>query len=268
VFTGGTITYRAAEWSFTNYQAGLVYKPTARIQPLRLVRHVLDAAGHRGRRPEQQPTTARATWPRQLEPEDSESFEAGAKATSSTTRWPCRRRCSRPPARTPRSRSLPGFYAQVGETEVKGFELGFSGNITPKWQVFGGYTYMDSELVRGAYTGGGVNQGDPLANTPKHTFSSFTTYRVTRALSLGGGAYYVSTASAATRAGRAAGQPGLRPGLLALRRLRLVDRQRQGRPAAERPEPDDERYIARTNGVHHADPAPGRQAILTLNVKY
>jgi catecholate siderophore receptor len=30
----------------------------------------------------------------------------------------------------------------------------------------------------------------------------------------------------------------------------------------------DERYIARTNGVHHADPAPGRQAILTFNVKY
>jgi catecholate siderophore receptor len=30
----------------------------------------------------------------------------------------------------------------------------------------------------------------------------------------------------------------------------------------------DERYIMRTNGVHHADPAPGRQAILTLNVKY
>ena len=30
----------------------------------------------------------------------------------------------------------------------------------------------------------------------------------------------------------------------------------------------DERYILRTNGVHHADPAPGRQAILTLNLRY
>ena len=30
----------------------------------------------------------------------------------------------------------------------------------------------------------------------------------------------------------------------------------------------DERYILRTNGVHHADPAPGRQAILTVNMKY
>ena len=30
----------------------------------------------------------------------------------------------------------------------------------------------------------------------------------------------------------------------------------------------DEEYIIRTNGVHHADVAPARQAILTLNVRY
>ena len=30
----------------------------------------------------------------------------------------------------------------------------------------------------------------------------------------------------------------------------------------------DERYILRTNGVHHADPAPGRSATLALNVRF
>ena len=30
----------------------------------------------------------------------------------------------------------------------------------------------------------------------------------------------------------------------------------------------DEKYILRTNGVHHADPAPARSAILTLNLRY
>ena len=30
----------------------------------------------------------------------------------------------------------------------------------------------------------------------------------------------------------------------------------------------DEEYIMRTNGVHHADPAPTSQAILTLNVRF
>ena len=30
----------------------------------------------------------------------------------------------------------------------------------------------------------------------------------------------------------------------------------------------DEEYIMRTNGVHHADPAPARQAILALNLRF
>ena len=30
----------------------------------------------------------------------------------------------------------------------------------------------------------------------------------------------------------------------------------------------DEEYIIRTNGVHHADVAPARSAILTLNLRY
>ena len=82
-----------------------------------------------------------------------------------------------------------GIYEQAGKTRVRGLELGISGQITPKWNVFGGYTYMDSELLKGAYDG--VNEGDPLANTPKHSFSLWSTYAVTPKLTLGGGAYYV-----------------------------------------------------------------------------
>jgi catecholate siderophore receptor len=149
-----------------------------------------------------------------------------------------------------------GVYAQVGETQVQGVELGVSGNITPKWQAFGGYTYMDSELVRGAYNG--VNQGDPLANTPKNTFSLFTTYRVTRPLSLGGGAYYVSKSFGGNQGGAGGGANKVYAAvLLALRRLRQLHDQRQGRPAAERPEPD-------RRALHHQDqrraprrPGPG-----------
>ncbi|MCH1933250.1 TonB-dependent receptor, partial [Shewanella sp. A25] len=63
----------------------------------------------------------------------------------------------------------PGVYAQAGEATVKGVEIGVSGRVTQRWEVFGGYTYQDSELVRGAYNVVGV--GDPLANTPKHSVS-------------------------------------------------------------------------------------------------
>jgi catecholate siderophore receptor len=143
--------------------------------------------------------------------------------------------------------------------------------------VFGGYTYMDSELVKGAVTipttGGppvvNVNQGDPLANTPKHSFSSFTTYRITRAISLGGGAYYVSKSFGGNQGGAGGGANKIyapsywRYDAFASWTISpKVDLQLNVQNLT------DERYIARTNGVHHADPAPGRQAILTFNVKY
>src|SRR5690606_13559021 len=51
--------------------------------------------------------------------------------------------------------------AQAGKTRVRGLELGISGQITREWSVFGGYTYMDSELLKGSYNS--VNEGDPLA---------------------------------------------------------------------------------------------------------
>ena len=56
---------------------------------------------------------------------------------------------------------------------MNGLELGISGNITSKWQVFGGYTWMDSELVSGAYTN--VNVGDALAtrNRPGHPYADW-----------------------------------------------------------------------------------------------
>ena len=34
-----------------------------------------------------------------------------------------------------------------GERRVDGFEIGLSGAIAPDWKVFGGYTFMKSEIV-------------------------------------------------------------------------------------------------------------------------
>ena len=37
-------------------------------------------------------------------------------------------------------------YAMVGNKRVQGLELGVAGQLTKQWQLFGGYTYMKSEL--------------------------------------------------------------------------------------------------------------------------
>ena len=119
-----------------------------------------------------------------------------------------------------------GVYAQVGETMVQGVELGVTGRVTPAWMVFGGYTYMDSELVRGAYNG--VNQGEQLANTPEHTFSLFTTYDLNESFSFGGGAYYVSDSYGGNQGGAGGGASRQDHGFL----QRLMRMLREGDEAA------------------------------------
>lgn len=266
-----------ASWDFFNYQIGLNYKPTPASS--------IYASYATSSTP---PTTASgdqntgATVAQSiLDPEDTTSYELGAKWNLFGEQLAL----SGAVFRTERKNALilvgPAAtdFAQVGETRVQGLELGVSGKITPKWQVFGGYTYMDSELVRGAVTlttSGGVttatqhlNTGDPLANTPKNTFSLFTTYRIIRPLTVGGGAYYVSKTFGGNQGGAGGGASGIyipaytRYDAFASWKVNdKIDLQLNVQNLT------DERYILRTNGVHHADPAPARQTLLTLNVRY
>ncbi|MBO9557265.1 MAG: TonB-dependent siderophore receptor [Caulobacter sp.] len=268
VFSGGTITYRDSGWNFVNYQAGLVYKPTEDSSLYISYGTASTPPGIAGGDQNSNSSGGTGNLVNQtLEPEESESFELGAKANVFHDTLALSAALFKTTRKNAQIQTLPGFYEQAGEVEVQGVELGVSGYITPKWQAFGGYTYMDSELVRGAITG--VNQGDPLANTPKNTFSLFTTYRVTRPFSLGGGAYYVSDSFGGNQGGAGGGANKIyAPAYWRFDAFasyvvnEKVDLQLNVQNVG------DERYIMRTNGVHHADPAPGRQAILTLNVKY
>jgi catecholate siderophore receptor len=126
---------------------------------------------------------------------------------------------------------------------------------------------MDSELVSGAYSN--ANVGDPLANTPEHSFSLFSTYRVMPKLSLGGGVYHVSDSFGGNQGG--AGGGGNRVYAPAYTRVDLFasyDLTDNASLQLNVQNASDEDYILRTNGVHHADVVPGRQAILTLNLRY
>ncbi|MFZ0268232.1 TonB-dependent receptor [Caulobacter sp.] len=268
VFTATAITHRKAEWNFTNYQAGLVYKPTQDSSLYVSYGTASTPPGVSAGDQNSNGTNGTGNLANTvLEPEDSESFELGAKVNVFDDALALSAALFKTTRKNAQIQIDSGVYAQVGETQVQGVELGVSGNITPKWQAFGGYTYMDSELVRGAYNG--VNQGDTLANTPEHTFSLFSTYRVTRPLSLGGGAYYVSKTFGGNQGGAGGGANGVYlpsywryDAFVSYAVNAKVDLQLNIQNLT------DERYFTKTNGVHHADPAPGRQAILTLNVKY
>ncbi len=262
------ITNRDAEWSFTNYQAGLVYKPTEDSSLYVSYGTASTPPGVAAGDQNSNATNGSGSLATQvLEPEDSESFELGAKVNVFNDKLALSAAAFKTTRKNAQVLTGADTYAQVGETQVKGIELGVSGNITSKWQAFGGYTYMDSELVKGAYNG--VNQGDPLANTPKNSFSLFTTYRVVRGLALGGGAYYVSDTFGGNQGGAGGGSNKVympsywRYDAFASYVVNTkVDLQLNVQNLT------DERYFTKTNGTHYASPAPGRQAILTLNVKY
>ncbi len=67
----------------------------------------------------------------------------------------------------------------VDGQETRGIELGFSGNITEKWSVFGGYAYQDGEITKQQGIGANaILKGTQLAQTPKHTFSLWNRYNI------------------------------------------------------------------------------------------
>jgi catecholate siderophore receptor len=79
-------------------------------------------------------------------------------------------------------------YYQTGEKRVRGVEFTAAGNLTDAWSVSAGYTTMDTEVVEGpAATADG---SAALTYTPRNAFTAWTTYRIGKGFTLGGGARY------------------------------------------------------------------------------
>ncbi|WP_312164702.1 TonB-dependent siderophore receptor [Phenylobacterium sp.] len=268
VITGTTITPREGDWQFTNYQVGLVYKPVANgslyiSYGTSSTPPTISGGDQNTGTGNGQGNLANVL----LDPEEITSAEAGVKWAFFNERLSASAAIFHMTRENAQIQIANGVFAQVGETMVQGLEIGVTGRVTPEWMVFGGYTYMDSELVRGAYNS--VNQGEQLANTPEHTFSLFTTYNLTDAFSFGGGAYYASDSYGGNQGGAGGGTNRVyapaywKFDLYAAYRIREnLDLQLNIKNVG------DEEYIAQTNGVHHADYGPGRQAILTLNARF
>jgi catecholate siderophore receptor len=91
-------------------------------------------------------------------------------------------------ARTPGI--LPDDPPQVldGKQRVRGVELGATGYIRPEWMVFGGYTYLDSQITE---SNNPNELGNVFPQTPDHSFNLWTTYSFPWRVTLGGGVRYV-----------------------------------------------------------------------------
>jgi catecholate siderophore receptor len=127
-----------------------------------------------------------------IEPEKTFTYEAGGKFELLDSRLSINGaifRVDKTNARTPGL--TPDEPPQVleGRQRVDGLEFSVSGTIIRHWEIFGGYTYLDSEILE---SNNPLEVGRNLQNTPKHSLSFWSTYEFPHGISLGGGPRYVS----------------------------------------------------------------------------
>ncbi|TAM00789.1 MAG: TonB-dependent siderophore receptor [Paraburkholderia sp.] len=151
-------------------------------------------------------------------------------------------------------------YAMVGNKRVQGVELGVAGQLTNAWQVFGGYTYMKSELRDNGKDA--ANNGHRFPNTPKHSFTMWTNYDVTPQFTIGGGAFYMSKVFGDPANLRAVPSYWRFDATAQYRFNKRLDLQLNVQNLLNRT------YFDQAYPAHYASIAPGRSAFVTLNARY
>lgn len=135
-----------------------------------------------------------------VRPQESTNVEAGGKWDIDNGRLSMSaavfRTLNRNVIYTVDATAIPPSFNQDDEQLVKGASLGVSGRITEGWNIFANAAYLDSE----SRSQNSVNNGRRLPLTPVFSGSLWTTYRLPRGLTVGGGlrhtgAVYVNAAN-------------------------------------------------------------------------
>jgi catecholate siderophore receptor len=206
-----------------------------------------------------------------LEPEENRTFEIGTKWDVLTERLALTAaifRTDKTNARTPGLTPNDPPMVLDGEQRVQGFEIGAAGNITERWKIFGGYTYLNSEILKtntlttDPLTGLLVPQvGNQLPQTPEHSFSLWTAYSLPWDIEIGAGASYVGARFSSADNLREAPGYWVFDALISKQFTKNIKAQINVYNLA------DERYIDRVSGGHFV-PGAGRTVALTVGVAF
>jgi len=86
-----------------------------------------------------------------------------------------------------------GVMVNEGTQRVRGFEVSGAGTILPRWNIFAGYTFLDTEVVESLDVVTGIPvEGKEIPNVARHTATLWTTWDITDQWQVGGGAFYSS----------------------------------------------------------------------------
>ncbi|GGA26905.1 ligand-gated channel protein [Acinetobacter modestus] len=278
--SGATLIKAGTKYSssndFFNYQAGLTFKPVENgaiyISYATSANPVgVDAGdGSEGISvPGRNTTDEQSRAINNLKPEEVKTYELGTKWDVLNEKLNLTAAIFRTEKENTRALDTDGFTRNIGKTRVDGIELGVNGNITEKWAVSAGYTYLDSEIVdagfvkdtSGKYVPSPTN-GNQIQNVAKNSATLWTTYQVLPVLTLGAGAVAMDKVY-----GDAANTKWV-PGYVrydAMARYNVnknVDLQLNVNNLS------DKRYFTKAYTSHYATEAEGRSAVLSVNFKY
>lgn len=253
---------------FINYQVGLVYKPVENGSIYASYATSSNPVGVDGGDGSEGITAAIQN----LKPEEVKTYEIGTKWDVLNEKLNLTAAIFRTEKTNTRATTDEGTTQNIGETRVDGIELGVNGNITDKWAVSAGYTYLDSELIDGGFENIGTtaapiyapnsNNGKQVQNVAKNSATLWTTYQVMPQLTLGAGAIAMDKVYA--NAANTKYVPGyVRYDAMARYNVnKNVDLQLNVNNLA------DTRYFTKAYASHYATEAEGRSAVLSLNFKY
>ena len=253
---------------FFNYQAGLTFKPVENGSIYVSYATSANPVGVDGGDGSEGITAAIQN----LKPEEVKTYELGTKWDVLNDKLNLTAAIFRTEKTNTRATAEDGTTQNIGETRVDGIELGVNGNITEKWAVSAGYTYLDSELVDGGYTNVGStaapvyqanpSNGNQVQNVAKNSATLWTTYQVLPDLTLGAGAVAMDKVY-----GNATNTKWV-PGYVRYDAMARYNVNKNVDLQLNLNNLSDKRYFTKAYSSHYATEAEGRSAVLSVNFKY
>jgi catecholate siderophore receptor len=136
-------------------------------------------------------------------PEQSQNIEIGAKLDSENKNWTTRFAIFHSTKKNERNTDPDTAATRLllsGKRHSAGFEADISGRLTPKWEIYGSYTWMPIakvDVAASTATTVGNRVGDRPGLSPKHSGTVWTTYQLTPQWRVGGGLNFRSGQSPA-----------------------------------------------------------------------
>lgn len=246
--------------SFLNYQTGLVYKPLPNGSVY--VSYSTSSNPSGGSAGEGGDEGSISATNDSLKPEENVTYEIGTKWDLLDKKLSLTAAVFRTDKENARVSGINNTAENlpVGKQRVDGFEVGATGNLTQRWKVFGGYTYLRSELLDDGPNAS--NDGNEFPFIAPHNFSLWTTYDIDSDWTVGGGAIYTAKRYANTANTYTLPDYWRFDAMVAYRLTANVDLQLNVQNLL------DETYYDATHAGQFAIVAPGRVALLTTNFKF